>query len=232
MAILDPEAGLYLRIREELAAIGIICVAVDFRSTILNHAPFPAGLNDCASAVKWVNNNKAKLNVSKIVVAGDSGGGNLALATTLKLKSDNIIDGTYAFAPFISNLYNKQEEAADLPSLVENDGYDFRVSTIGILADPYTLPGSPDERNPLAWPYWASENDLKGFPPTVITVNELDPLRDEGLAFDRKLRQAGVKGYSRNIPGTIHVGDLCAVKIAPDIFKASLHDLLSFCRGL
>ena len=42
-----------------------------------------------------------------------------------------------------------------------------------------------DERNPLAWPSFATVDDVTGFPPTVINVNECDPLRDEGINFYR-----------------------------------------------
>jgi acetyl esterase/lipase len=46
-------------------------------------------------------------------------------------------------------------------------------------------------KNPLAWPYWASQEELKGLPPHVISVNELDPLFDEGISYYRKLLHAG-----------------------------------------
>ena len=94
-------------------------------SRSFNH-PFPSGLNDCLSALKWVYDNKEELGISKIIISGESGGGNLSIATALKAKDEGIInyvDGVYAQCPFISNLYDKKN---DLKSLVENDTYFLR----------------------------------------------------------------------------------------------------------
>jgi acetyl esterase/lipase len=60
------------------------------------------------------------------------------------------------------------------------------------------------ERNPLAWPSFATEKDVQGFPPTVISVNECDPLRDEGIIFYRLLLRAGVPARCRQVMGTMH----------------------------
>ena len=98
------------RWRDDLAATGMVVVGVEFRNGGGKHGPypFPAGLNDCTSALQWVNDNKARLGISKVVVSGESGGGNLTLATTLKAKQDgrlDQIDGVYAQCPYISNAY-------------------------------------------------------------------------------------------------------------------------------
>ncbi len=68
---------------------------VDFRnarcdSSAPEVAPYPAGLNDCVSGVKWVHSNSKELNIdsSKIIIAGESGGGNLTIATGLRLKQE------------------------------------------------------------------------------------------------------------------------------------------------
>ena len=71
-----------------IARQGVAVAMVDFRnamwpSSAPEVAPFPAGLNDCVSGLKWVKDNSKKLNIDeqKIIVAGESGGGNLTLAT-------------------------------------------------------------------------------------------------------------------------------------------------------
>jgi acetyl esterase/lipase len=78
-----------------IAANGVAVAMVDFRnsispSSVREVAPFPAGLNDCVSGLKWVHAHSATLNIDprRIIVAGESGGGNLTLATGLKLKQD------------------------------------------------------------------------------------------------------------------------------------------------
>ena len=67
-------------------------------------------------------------------------------------------------------------------------------------------PGREAE-NPLAWRF-AQREDLEGLPPHVISVNELDPVRDEGLAYYRKLLRAGVDATGTTLHGVCHVADL------------------------
>ena len=76
-------------------------------SSVPEVAPFPAGLNDCVSGLKWVVANAGQLGIdpARIIVAGESGGGNLTLATGLKLKQDGelgLIKGLYALCPYIA----------------------------------------------------------------------------------------------------------------------------------
>ena len=72
---------------------------------------FPAGLNDCSSALQWMFDNKEKLGVSKIIVSNcESGGGNLTLATTLKAKKDEKLSKLMEFMhnvpTFLTNITN------------------------------------------------------------------------------------------------------------------------------
>lgn len=230
-AAADPN---YVRWRDELAAVGLVVVGVEFRNASgkLGNYPFPAGLNDCASGLQWTAENKVELGISKIVISGESGGGNLSLATTLKAKRDGCldqIDGVYAQCPYISNAYGSGDP--DLVSLVENDGYFLSSQMMGPLAHIYD-PEAENATNPLAWPYHAAPSDLEGLPPHVISVNQLDPLRDEGLAYFSKLLAAGVPAVSRTVNGTCHAGDLLFRKAMPDVFAASVADVRSFAYSL
>ncbi len=230
-AAADPN---YVRWRDELAVTGLVVVGVEFRngSGKLGNHPFPAGLNDCTAALQWTSANRAALGITKIVVSGESGGGNLSLATALKAKQDghlDLIDGVYAQCPYVSNAYGSGDP--NLPSLVENDGYFLSCNMMGPLAHIYD-PGGEHARNPLAWPYHADVRDLDGLPPHVISVNELDPLRDEGLAYLRKLLAAGVPTTGRMVAGTCHAGDLLFRKYMPEVFAASVADLRAFAYSL
>jgi acetyl esterase/lipase len=220
----------YRRLRDELAASGMVVVGVEFRNGAgkLGPYPFPAGLNDCTSALQWVNENKQELGIAKLIVSGESGGGNLTLATTLKAKRDGrlaSIDGVYALCPYISNAYAKRDP--QLVSLYENDGYFLSVDGMAPGAKAYDPTGA-NATNPLAWPYHATADDLAGLPPHVISVNELDPLRDEGLAYFRKLLAAGVSAVSRTVNGTCHAGDILFRAAMPEVSLATLHDIKSF----
>ncbi len=234
MVILEAAGPGYARWRDELAGTGMVVVGVEFRNGGGKHGPypFPAGLNDCTSALQWVTDNKAKLGISRVIVSGESGGGNLTLATTLKAKQDGRlgqIDGVYAQCPFISNAY--AHKLPELASLYENDEYFLDVGMLGALAKVYD-PNGANAKNPLAWPHYASVADLAGLPPHVISVNQLDPLRDEGLAYFRKLLDAGVSAVSRTVNGTCHAGD-CLFRVAmPDVYLATIRDIKGFADSL
>lgn len=234
MAILEASDGNYVRWRDELAATGLVVVGVEFRNTAgkLGPYPFPAGLNDCASGLQWTHAHRDELGISKIVISGESGGGNLALASALKAKQDGFldaIDGVYAQCPYILGRYAEKDPA--LPSLWENEGYYVEANMMVVLARLYNPDGSNDS-NPLAWPYHASVSDLEGLPPHVISVNELDVLRDEGLAYFRKLLAAGVPATSRTINGTVHANDCMLRDALPDVYMATVRDIHAFACSL
>jgi acetyl esterase len=215
-----------------IAANGVAVAMVDFRnaispSSVPEVAAFPAGLNDCVSGLKWVHAHSAALNIDpkRIVVAGESGGGNLTLATGLKLKRDGdlgLIKGLYALCPYISGEWPLPQ----YPSSTENNG---------ILMDLHNNRGAMGygieafrSRNPLAWPAFATAEDVKGFPPTVISVNECDPLRDEGIVFYRLLLHNGVRARCRQVMGTIH-GTEIFTTCCPDISYDTAADIAHFC---
>lgn len=234
MVILQADNPGYQRWRDELAATGLIVVGVEFRNGAgaLGNHPFPAGLNDCTSGAQWAIANSDALGISKVIISGESGGGNLSIATALKAKQDGWIDqiaGVYAQCPYISNGY--ADPPPELASMVENDDYFLNVENMGALARAYD-PDGANATNPLAWPYHAKLADLQGLPPHVVSVNQLDPLRDEGLAFFRMLLDAGVSAVSRTVNGTCHAGDCLFLDAMPDVFHATIRDIKSFADSL
>ena len=135
----------------------------------------------------------------------------------------------YAQCPYISNAY--AAKAPELPSLYENDGYFLSCTMMGALAKVYD-PTGDNGANPLAWPFFASTADLEGLPPHVISVNQLDPLRDEGLAYFRKLLDAGVSAVGRTVNGTCHAGDCIFADAMPDVYMATVRDIKGFADSL
>ena len=225
--------GMYRSWGRIIAAQGVVVAMVDFRnaaraSSAPEVAPFPAGLNDCVAGLKWLHANAVAMKVdpARIVVAGESGGGNLTLAVGLKLKRDGdikLIKGLYAFCPYIAG----QWPNADYPSSTENNGILLDLhSNRGAMA--YGIEAF-EARDPLAWPGFASDDDVRGLPPTVIRVNECDPLRDEGVAFYRLLLKNGVSARCTQSMGTIHGTDVFAIT-CPDISRAAARDLADFAR--
>jgi acetyl esterase/lipase len=98
MVMLKGSGPIYACIHDELAVKGLVVIGVEFRNGggVLGPHPFPAGLGDCAAALDWVHAHRATLGISTLTVAGESGGGNLALATALRAKREGrlaAIDG-------------------------------------------------------------------------------------------------------------------------------------------
>ena len=208
MATMSCFDGMYRGWGKHIAANGVVVVMVDFRNCVVASsapevAPFPAGLNDCVSGLRWVASHAADLGIdpARIVVAGESGGGNLTLATGLKLKRDGdlgLIKGLYALCPYIAGEW----PAPGSPSSVENEGILLNLhNNRGAMG--YGIEAFK-EGNPLAWPSFATVEDVTGLPPTVINVNECDPLRDEGINFYRLLLSADVPARCRQMMGTMH----------------------------
>ena len=86
-----------------------------------------------------------------------------------------------------------------------------------------------EARDPLAWPAFATAEDVKGLPPVVISVNECDPLRDEGIDFYRLLLASGVPARCRQVMGTIHGTEIFAI-CCPDISRDTASDIANFAR--
>lgn len=232
--MLETTDNTFVRWRDELAVMGMVAVGVEFRNAggKLGNHPFPAGLHDCMSGLQWIFDNRAALGCSKITVLGESGGGNLALAVGLKAKQDGKLEqiaGVYAMCPYISNAY--ADKIPELPSLYENDEFFLSCAMLGVAASIYD-PDHKNDNNPLCWPYYAKPEDLQGLPPHVISVNELDPLRDEGLKYFRTLTAAGVNVYSRTVNGTCHAGDAIFLKALPEVSAATLRDIKGFADSL
>jgi len=231
LAARDPQ---FVRWRDELAATGLCVVGVEFRNGAgkLGNHPFPAGLNDCASATRWTHDNRSALGIDRIVLSGESGGSNLCLATALKALREGWserITAIYACCPFVSGTYSPAPP--ELTSMHENQNYMLDLVMTQALVRAYD-PEGEHATNPLAWPYHANPDDLKGLPPHVISVNELDPLRDEGLVYARKLLAAGVPTVSRTVNGTYHAADLRCLAAAPEIYRATLRDVHGFAASL
>jgi len=238
MTILDAHNAVHRRWSEDLAATGMVVVTPGFRNawTAEGLNPFPAGLDDCSTALDWVHEHRDALGISRIVLQGESGGANLVLATTLRAKREgrlDRIDGVYAMVPYISGGYgwDRARKLRELPSMVENDGHYLDCSMMDMLVSVYDPTGENAE-NPLAWPYFATESDVEGLPPHVISVNELDPLRDEGIAYFRLLQRAGVPVVGRVNLGLTHAADMSFRAAIPESYKAVVRDIRGFADTL
>jgi acetyl esterase len=234
MATMSGFDGNYRAWARIIARSGVAVAMVDFRNAVVASsapevAPYPAGLDDCVSGVRWLAAEADRLGIDggRIIVAGESGGGNLTLATGMRLLRDGdigLVQGLYALCPYILGEWPHD----DCPSSVENNG---------IFLDLHNNQGRMgygieafDARDPLAWPSFADADDVRGLPPTVISVNECDPLRDEGINFYRLLMSAGVAATCRQVMGTVHGTEIFPMA-CPDISRETARSIAAFCQG-
>ena len=157
--------GMYQCWGRLIAHQGVAVAMVDFRNCLRPSSasevePFPAGLNDCVSSVRYVSAHAAELGIDpdRLIVAGESGGGNLTLATGMKLLADGDIDlisGLYALCPYIAGEWPQDR----FPSSIENNGIFLDLGgNTGQLA--YGIEHF-EQQNPLAWPSFATASDVR-----------------------------------------------------------------------
>jgi acetyl esterase/lipase len=238
MVMLETTANPHTRWAKSLSLQNMVVIMVDFRNawTPDKHHPFPIGLNDCAAAVQWVDSHRALLNIGNFILEGESGGGNLSLAVALKANREGwvtAISGVYGYVPYISGGYHWDDEkkAKETPSQLENDGYVI-CTGMQVVLQGYYSPGEGELEHPLAWPYHATIEELGGLPPHVISVDELDCLRDEGIAYARKLARAGVKVTAEVNLGVTHAAALMFRQALPDVHQRHIRNIAAFAREL
>jgi len=176
----------------------MVVVSVDYR--LAPEHKFPAGHEDCLAATRWAAANIDDLggDATRLVVGGDSAGGNMAATVALACRAE----GPALAAQFLIYPGIDFTEDADYPSRTENaEGY-FLTADDGLWFRDQYLPAGVDVADPRLSPIRA--DDLSGAAPAIIGVAEFDPLRDEGLAYGKALADAGVEVVVRRYDGLIH----------------------------
>jgi acetyl esterase len=186
-------------LRDLVVGSGQVGVFVEY--TPLPTAKYPTQLNECYAALTWTALHAEEFGAdgSRIAIAGNSVGGNMSAALTLMTKDRK--------GPKISYqvLFIPATDAS-----VDTESY-LKFGTDRFLARAFMKYGwdlyAPDAKirdNPYVSPLRAGGDQLKGLPPALIVTAENDPLRDEGEAYARKLKEAGVDVASVRYNGTIH----------------------------
>ena len=177
---------------------GAVVISVDYR--LAPEAKFPAATDDCLLATRWAAAYAAELgaDATRMVVAGDSAGGNLATVTALRIRDEGgpKLVGQLLIYPVTDY------HSPGTPSYVENaEGYGLSRASMAwfwhhYLADP------AHAMHPHASPLRAES--LAGLPPALIHSAEYDPLRDEAEIYADKLRAAGVEVVVKRWDGVNH----------------------------
>jgi acetyl esterase len=183
--------------REYAAAADVAVISVDY--SLSPEAKFPLALEECAAVVRHVVAHSAEWNVdgTRILLGGDSVGGNLAFTVALLLRATNgpSLKGIFAAYPVC-------DSRLDTPSYQA-----FGAGGFGLTRDQMAFAWNQyvgreiDRLHPLAAPLRA---DLTGLPPVLLVLPEMDVLRSEGEALAAKLAVAGVLVQTQVIPGMVH----------------------------
>jgi acetyl esterase len=181
-----------------LAQAGDFLVAsVDYR--LAPEHKFPAGLEDCVAAVRWIAAHGADWGIDpgRLALGGDSAGANLALATLLSMRdagADPLRAGLLIYGAYAPDT----DTAA---AAAYGDGsYILSVEDIRWFWGHY-LKGEADRRNPLAAPLLA---DLRDLPPLLVSACEFDPLLDDSRRLVARLAEAGTPHRYVFWPGVTH----------------------------
>lgn len=186
-------------LRDLVVGSGQIGVFVEY--TPLPDARFPTQLEECYAALKWVAAHGEEIGAdgSRIAVAGNSVGGNMAAALALISKDRN--GPAIAFQAL---LIPATDASVDSQSYHDYGTERFLARDFMKYGWDLYAPDAKTRDNPYVSPLRANLDQLKGLPPALVITAENDPLRDEGEAYARKLKAAGVMVDAVRYNGTIH----------------------------
>jgi acetyl esterase len=184
--------------RNLCAGAGCAVVSVDYR--LAPEHKFPAGPDDCLAATRWVGANAALLNGDsrRIVVGGDSAGGNMAAVTALRIRDEG---GPRLCGQLLVYPVTDYHTPGTMSYEENAEGYGLTRKTMEWFWRHY-LNDEGEAASPYASPLHAP--DLSGLPPAFVMTAEYDPLRDEGEAYGARLRAAGVPTRIRREAGMNH----------------------------
>ncbi|MFJ8961826.1 alpha/beta hydrolase [Lentzea sp. NPDC102401] len=186
-------------VRELAAGTGAAVVFPDY--SLSPEARYPVAINQNYATAQWIQAEGASygLDTSRVAVAGDSVGGNMAAALTLQAKErgDVALKAQVLFYPVT-------DASFDTDSYLQfAEGYFLRRDGMQWFWDQYTT--NPLERAEItASPLRATKDQLAGLPQALVITAEADVLRDEGEAYADKLREAGVPVTAVRYAGVIH----------------------------
>ncbi len=164
-------------------------------------AQYPVQIEQAYAATKWIAENGESLGLdpSRLVVLGDSVGGNMATVVAMMAKERG--GPEIAFQVLCYPVTDANFETGSYREFA--DGYFLAREGMKWFWDNY-LPNKEQRNDRHASPLRASEDELKDMPPTLIVVGEHDVLRDEVEAYAHKLSSAGVPVASTRFLGTMH----------------------------
>jgi acetyl esterase len=176
---------------------GVTLIAVDYR--LAPEHPFPAGVEDAFAAYRWVLENADRIGVdaSRIAVAGDSAGGNLATNVGRLARDAGVPLPAFQLLVYPGTDLNRTAPSHGTFA----EGFLLTRSMLDFFVANY-LTDAAEKNDPRASPLLAE--DLSGLPPACVAVAGFDPLRDEGEQYADALIEAGVDVEVRSYDDLIH----------------------------
>ncbi|NIZ90961.1 alpha/beta hydrolase [Kineococcus rubinsiae] len=200
-AIGTPEQNRGLA-RRLVAATDCVVVLPDYR--LSPEAPYPAALDDCYTALLWLRDNASELGVAddQLAVGGESAGGGLTLALTLLARDRGEVAVAFQLPlyPMVDDRLTGSSRDNDAPvwnTVMSVGAWDLYLGDLrGGAVPAYAAP--------------ARAEDLRGLPPVLTFVGDVEPFHDEVVDLVRRLEEAGVPVVHRVVPGAFHGFDLVA----------------------
>lgn len=189
------------------------CRLVSVAYRLAPESPYPLPLDDICAAIQWA----AERFGGPIVVAGESAGGNLAAGAAIRLRDTGgvTLAGQWLAYPVTDGAFDTQSYR-----IIGDRNWLLSTADMKWFWNHY-CPAEDDRRDPKASPLRVA--DASGLPPTMIVVAQLDPLRDEGLAFANRLAADGVSVSTRCDPGMAHgyLGAASVIALAAEAVSES-----------
>ncbi|WP_244933573.1 alpha/beta hydrolase [Neobacillus mesonae] len=197
-----------------------VVVSVDYR--LAPEYKFPIPVQDSYAALQWAHDHATSLNAkaSNIVVGGDSAGGNLSAVVSM-IARDN--DGPNISAQVL--IYPVTDLQYNTHSYHEfSEGYGLDKDLMVWFGD-YYITNEFDAKNIYVAPLLA--HDLSNLPPAFVVTAECDVLRDEGMAYAKRLEESDVQVKAYTEPGLIH-GYFTNMAVFPDRIKGTIAQIEQF----
>ncbi len=179
--------------------LGVLVVNVDYR--LAPEHPFPAGLDDCFTALCWLHAQAGALGIDpdRVAVGGASAGG--GMAASLAQMAHDRSGPAVCFQLLVYPMLDDRTAQRPVDALV----WDNRANAFAWGAYLGHPAGQPDDR---AWAVPARRADLAGLPPAWIGVGDIDLFHDEDVEYARRLNEAGVSCELHVEPGMYHAADV------------------------